>query len=146
MLHEPYGWGDMFGARDCSRFIIDLFSSFGMIMPRNSLYQGRMGRAQEEMDQMKTTERKRVLDRAVPLATLLRLPGHIMLYLGKDRGRYYAIHNIWGMDKGTSSKPVLEKIGRVEVSDLSLGESGPLGSLLERITDVRFIGPPRDSP
>ena len=27
MLHQPYGWGEMFGARDCSRFIMDLFNT-----------------------------------------------------------------------------------------------------------------------
>ena len=37
-----------------------------------------------------------MLDQAPPLATTLRLPGHIMLYLGKQKGRYYVIHSIWG--------------------------------------------------
>ena len=140
MLHEPYGWGDMFGARDCSRFIMDIFASFGIIMPRNSTFQGKVGRDLGEIDRKSIKEKKMILDRAVPLATVLRLPGHIMLYLGKDGGRYYAIHNIWGIEEGRSSKRLLEKIAKVEVSDLSLGESGPHGSLLQRITDVRFIG------
>lgn len=140
MLHEPYGWGDMFGGRDCSRFIMDIFASFGMIMPRNSTFQGKMGKEIGEMDGKEIREKKAILDRAIPLATVLRLPGHIMLYLGKDRGRYYAIHSIWGIETETSSTRVLEKIAKVEVSDLSLGESGPRGSLLQRITDARFIG------
>jgi len=141
MLHEPYGWGDISGTRDCSRFIMDVFASFGIIMPRNSKFQGKMGKDLGEMERKKIDEKKRVLDRAVPLATVLRLPGHIMLYLGKDRGRYYAIHNIWGIQTKRPSGPVLEKIGRVVVSDLSLGGSGPHGSLLQRITDVRLIEP-----
>lgn len=36
MLHQPYGWGEMFGARDCSRFMMNLFSTFGVLMLRNS--------------------------------------------------------------------------------------------------------------
>ena len=140
MLHEPYGWGDMFEARDCSRFIMDVFASFGIVMPRNSTFQGKVGRDLGEIDGKSMKEKKMILDRAVPLATVLRLPGHIMLYLGKDRGRYYAIHNIWGIEKGRSSNRLLEKIAKVEVSDLSLGEPGPHGSLLQRITDARFIG------
>jgi len=140
MLHEPYGWGDMFGGRDCSRFIMDIFASFGMIMPRNSTFQGKMGKEIGEMDGKEIREKKAILDRAIPLATVLRLPGHIMLYLGKDRGRYYAIHSIWGIETETSSTRVLEKIAKVEVSDLSLGETGPRGSLLHRITNARFIG------
>lgn len=78
--------------------------------------------------------------RTLPLATTLRLPGHIMLYLGKHKGRHYVIHSIWAFQKEGRSGRNLEKIGRVVVSDLSLGETGPNGSLLERITDIRFIG------
>jgi hypothetical protein len=62
-----------------------------------------------------------------------------MLYLGKDRGRYYVIHNIWGIQKAGEFGFVMEKIGRVVVSDLSLGSSGPNGSLFDRITDIRVI-------
>jgi len=141
MLHQPYGWGEMFGARDCSRFIMDLFSTSGILMPRNSKFQARMGINLGQTASMTSKEKEKILDQAMPFATLLRLPGHIMLYLGKDHGRYYAIHNIWGIQKTGELGPVLEKIGRVVVSDLSLGSSGPNGSLLDRITDIRFIGP-----
>jgi hypothetical protein len=146
MLHEPYGWGDMFDARDCSRFVMDLFASFGIIMPRNSLYQGRMGKDLGGVGWNSAKSVTRGLDRCIPLATLLRLPGHIMLYLGKHQGRHYAVHNVWGIQKGKPPNGVLEKIGRVEVSDLSLGESGAYGSLLQRIVDVRFIGPNDNFP
>jgi len=141
MLHQPYGWGEMFGARDCSRFIMDIFSTFGVLMPRNSKLQARLGMDPSQVEGKTLREKEKTLDRAVPLATLLRLPNHIMLYLGKDHGRYYAIHNLWGIQKAGKSGPSLEKIGRVVVSDLSLGRSGPSGSLLDRITDIRVIGP-----
>ena len=35
MLNHPYGWGDKLGGRDCSRLIMDLFRTFGILMPRN---------------------------------------------------------------------------------------------------------------
>lgn len=140
MLHQPYGWGEMFGARDCSRFIMDLFSSFGILMPRNSRLQAMVGIDMGQVEGMSLKEKQRVLDRAIPLATTLRLPGHIMLYLGKDHGKYYVIHNIWGIQGARRSGPVFRKIGQVVVSDLSLGSSGPNGSLLDRIVDIRFIG------
>jgi len=60
-----------------------------------------------------------------------------MLYLGKDRGRHYAIHSIWGIQKSGKG---LQKIGGAVVSDLSLGENGLNGSLLDRMTDIRIIG------
>jgi len=139
MLHQPYGWGEMFGARDCSRFIMDNLATFGIIMPRNSKLQARIGVSLGQVEGMTIKEKERVLDRAIPLATTLRLPGHIMLYLGKDKGRYYAIHNIWGTQKAGWFGPVTEKIGRVVVSDLSLGRSGPHQSLFHRISDIQTI-------
>jgi hypothetical protein len=140
MLRESYGWGELHGGRDCSRFIMDLFNTFGIHMPRNSKFQAQIGTIPEEISGMSIQGKKRILDRAVPLATLLRLPGHIMLYLGKDHDKHYVIHSIWGVQRVDKFGPALEKIGKVVVSDLSLGSSSPSGSLLERITDIRYIG------
>lgn len=146
MLHQPYGWGDMFNARDCSRFIMDIFNTFGILMPRNSKLQARIGTHLTKVEGKTIKEKQKVLDRSVPMATLLRLPGHIMLYLGKDKGKYYVIHNLWGFQSGGFFGPTLEKIGRVVVSDLSLGRSGHHQSLFHRITDIQSIGQKLNSP
>lgn len=141
MLYQPYGWGEMFGGRDCSRFIMDLFNTFGILMPRNSILQAKMGISLGVLEGKTIEEKKKILDRAVPLATLLRMPGHVMLYLGKHSGVYYAIHSIWGIQKGGKSGPVYKKIGKVAVTDLNLGKGGPNGSLLHRLTEIQLIGP-----
>jgi hypothetical protein len=140
MLHHPYGWGDRLGGRDCSRFIMDLFKTFGILMPRNSKEQAMVGKDLDLVQGKPADEKRKLLDQAVPLATTLRMPGHIMLYLGKDNGKHYVIHSIWGIQKSGKAGPTVEKIGRAVVSDLSLGEKGPNRSLLDRITDIRMIG------
>jgi hypothetical protein len=140
MLHTPYGWGDMSGGRDCSRFIMDIFGVFGILMPRNSKFQAQIGTALDTIEGKSLQEKKDILGRAVPLATTLRLPGHIMLYLGTDQGRHYVIHSSSGIQRADTKGLTFEKIGKVAVSELSLGSSGPRGSLLERITDIRYIG------
>jgi hypothetical protein len=140
MLNHPYGWGDRLGGRDCSRFIMDLFRTFGILMPRNSNEQATMG-IDLDMKKGKTGDHnRRYLDQAIPLVTILRLPGHIMLYLGKNKGRYYVIHSIWGIQEAGKTGPTLKKIGAVVVSDLNLGGKGPDRSLMDRITDIRMIG------
>ena len=141
MLHQPYGWGEMSGGRDCSRFIMDLFNTFGILMPRNSNLQAKMGIPLGALEGTTIEEKKKILDRAVPLATLLRMPGHIMLYLGRHNGEHYAIHSIWGIHNGGKSGPVYKKIGKVAVTDLNLGKGGPNGSLLHRLTEIHLIGP-----
>lgn len=141
MLHQPYGWGEMSGGRDCSRFIMDLFNAFGILMPRNSNLQARIGIPLGVLEGKTIEEKKKNLDRAVPLATLLRMPGHIMLYLGKHEGKHYAIHSIWGIQKRGPSGIQTQKIGKVAVTDLNLGKGGPNGSLLHRLTEIQYIGP-----
>jgi hypothetical protein len=141
MLRHPYGWGDTLGGRDCSRFIMDLFRTFGILMPRNSKEQARVGVDPGSLEGKPVKKKQRLLDQSIPLATTVRLPGHIMLYLGKDKGRHYVIHSIWGVQKSGKASPSLQKIGRAVVSDLSLGEKGPNGSLWDRITEIRILGP-----
>jgi cell wall-associated NlpC family hydrolase len=140
MLHHPYGWGDRLGGRDCSRFIMDLFRTFGILMPRNSKEQAMVGVNPGSAEEKPIKEKRKILDQSIPLATTLRLPGHIMLYLGTNQGKHYVIHSIWGIQKSGKTSPPLQKIGKVVVSDLSLGENGPNRSLLDRITDIRMIG------
>ncbi|HUL30558.1 MAG TPA: SH3 domain-containing protein [Thermodesulfobacteriota bacterium] len=140
MLNHPYGWGDRRGGRDCSSFIMDLFNTFGILMPRNSKEQAWVGTGPGSIFGKSVKEKERLLGQSVPLATTLRLPGHIMLYLGRDGGRDYVIHNTWGVQKAGRAGPSFQKIGRVAVSDLSLGEEGPSGSLLDRLSDIRVIG------
>jgi hypothetical protein len=142
MLNQPYGWGDRLGGRDCSRFVMDLFRTFGILMPRNSKEQAMLGTGLGSAQGKPAGEKRRLLDRAVPLTTLIRLPTHIMLYLGKDKGKHYVIHSIWGIQESGKPGTTVEKIGKVVVSDLSLGEKGPNGSLLDRITDIRIIEQP----
>ena len=143
MLHQPYAWGEKSGGRDCSRFIMDLFATFGIVMPRNSLFQAKVGIALPGIERKTLREKERSLDQAIPLATTIRLPGHIMLYLGKNGGKYYVIHSILGISKKGNSGPVIQRIGRVVVSDLNLGE--PNRSLLHRSTDIQVIGSPSEA-
>lgn len=139
MLHEPYGWGEMFGGRDCSRFIMDIFSTFGFHMPRNSKCQAMVGTPLLKEGEDPPNGIKVLLDKAIPFATLLRFPGHIMLYLGKDKGNYYVIHSVYGIQTIGRDGFKMEKIGKVTVSDLSLGRHGVNGPILDRITDIRIL-------
>jgi len=64
------------------------------------------------------------------------MPGHIMLYLGKEDGKPYAIHALWGVSDKDGN---IIKVNKVAVTDLELGQGGEKGSLLDRITNVRGV-------
>ena len=141
MLGEPYGWGGMFGFWDCSAYTRDVFSVCGFVLPRNSTSQSKIGVVIGVFDEETPIEDKyKALKDAPPGITLLRLPGHVMIYLGEVDGKHYAIHDTWGFrTKGFLGRSQLHNIGGVVVSELSLGEGGKKGSLIERITHVIMI-------
>ncbi len=143
LLDAPYGWGDMNGDQDCSRFIQMVFATMGLDLPRNSGEQGRSGLSLAEFNSDATIKEKAFLiaSEGVGALTLLRLKGHIMLYLGKDNGRLYAIHAMWAYRQKGLEGDEATVLGRVVVSDLSLGEGSSKGSLLERIVAVRLLKP-----
>ena len=148
MMGERYGWGGMFGFWDCSAFTRDVFSVFGFLLPRNSTSQSKVGLSIGAFDEDTPIDVKlEVLKTAPPGITLLRLPGHVMIYLGEYNGRHYVIHDTWAYRiKGNWGRSYLVGVGRVVVSDLHLGYGGERGSLIERITDIAImvIGGPKE--
>jgi cell wall-associated NlpC family hydrolase len=159
-LGTPYGWGDEHGGRDCSRLVIDIFSSFGLHLPRHSAEQSQSGSyALDIPAQASDTERLAILDEADAQGiTLVHFPGHIMIYLGRDKtGTPRALHsfaeylapcpqvNPAGSPTASQSARVggaetLFEVGRVSVSDLSLGKNTSRRSFLERMTRISVFG------
>ncbi|MFZ4702376.1 MAG: SH3 domain-containing protein [Candidatus Methylumidiphilus sp.] len=141
MLHEPYGWGDMYGEQDCSRLLQMVFATFGFDLPRNSASQARTGRSVAEFKPATPTDKKLVTILASsPGLTILQLRGHIMLYLGEVNGQPYAIHSIWAYhEKGPDGKERARLLNRVSITGLDLGKGSEKKSLLERIVSIREI-------
>lgn len=141
MLHQPYGWGGMYGGQDCSRFLQEVFATVGIELPRNSSAQIQVG---EELAGWKTQisdeEKLRALNtKDVAGMALLGMKGHIMLYLGTFEGRAYAVHAAWAYRAPGSSGDKIFVLNRVVVSDLTLGEGSKRGSLLKRLNAARIV-------
>lgn len=137
---EEYGWGGMFGGRDCSRFIFDIFKCMGVLLPRNSTSQSKAGLSSIDLAALSFEQKERVIvEKGIPFATLLSLPGHIMLYLGKEEDRAYVMHSVWAYKEKVFFKDRQRKVAKVVVSDLYLGEGSKKGSLLERLSTMTFL-------
>jgi len=135
MLNQPYGWGDMYGEQDCSRFLQMVFATVGINLPRDSKDQQQVSNSTVDFDQKSNDDVKVAAIARSPAAnTLLAMKGHIMLYLGMINGRPYAIHDTTGYKHTVDQKEVSYAIDRVIISDLSLGEGSHKGSLLRRLT------------
>ena len=135
MLNQPYGWGDMYGEQDCSRFLQMVFATVGISLPRDSKDQAQVSNAIVDFDEKSDDATKIAAIARSPAAnTLLTMKGHIMLYLGTVNGKPYVMHDTTGYKKQVDQKEVDYSIDRVIISDLSLGEGTEKGSLLRRLT------------
>jgi len=138
MMGEPYGWGGASGFRDCSAMTRDYFAMFGIWVPRNSGDQSITG-ARISLKNTPSEERSGVITRqASPYATLIHMPGHIMLYLGIYDGEPVVFHNTWGVQI-KSGRAV---VGRTVITSLKLGAEIPdkpeKSLLMDRIDALSF--------
>lgn len=139
LLNIPYGWGDMGGEYDCSGLIKQLFACFGIYLPRNGTTQSKAGKLIVELSDKKSLSEREaeIVKKGVPAITLLRMPGHIMLYLGSVDGKAYALHDTWGFRTPNNGKDDdINVINKTVVSELHLGEGSKKGSLLKRLTTL----------
>ncbi len=144
-LGTPYGFGDKDGGRDCSRLLLDIFESFGIRMPRHSSWQARAGTYSIDLAGAGESDRLLLLDAASARGiVLLHLPGHIMLYLGRDRDqRPMALHALgeYKTRCADDTGETLFYVDRVQVTDLELGRGTDKTALIERIDRISVLGP-----
>ncbi|MEB7742622.1 SH3 domain-containing protein, partial [Escherichia coli] len=83
MSGRPYGWGNHNFHNDCSAEMRSLMMPFGIFLPRNSAAQIQSMPRIVDLSGENTDERLRYLtEHGRPFATLIYIPGHIMLYTG----------------------------------------------------------------
>jgi hypothetical protein len=77
-----YGWGGIYQQRDCSSTMLDLFTPFGIYLPRNSSKQSLVGEV-INLDGYSDKEKLELIkQKGVAFETLLYKRGHIVLYVG----------------------------------------------------------------
>lgn len=143
LLGSRYGWGDMGGTRDCSRFMMDLFATFGLIFPRNSGMQAIAGNARIDVSGLDEHQKMEAIEQAARTAVvLLYMKGHIMLFLGRDGDHLHALHQFSGYlvpcDGGGET---MVRVNQAVVSSLELGRGSSRRAFIERISRLVILGP-----
>jgi hypothetical protein len=147
MMGQTSGWGGIADKRDCSAMVRDLFAPFGIYLPRNSSAQAKAGPAMSLTGLTPSQKEEAILSRGLPFATLVWMPGHIMLYVGEFSGRPVVYHNIWGLrtleDDGGEGRLVL---GRAVITSLRAGEEVPRVKperlLITRVQALTYLARP----
>lgn len=99
MLGERYGWGGLYQRRDCSRFIMDIYRTVGLQIPRDAGYpQEKITAGKVLKFSGKLNERKKTMDKLRP-GDPIYMKGHVMMYLGKERTEHFVIHSGSGYGK-----------------------------------------------
>ena len=94
-LGERYGWGHSNNARDCTGFVMEVYKSFGIYMPRNTGQQGEASFGQNtRFTEGSTREEKLSALKNMDVGDLIYVPGHVLMYIGDVDGEPYVIHDV----------------------------------------------------
>ena len=150
MLGRQYGWGGLYEDRDCSAAIMDLMAGFGIFLPRNSSQQIRVGTPASLKDMSREEKKRFLMATATPFLTLVRKPGHIMLYLGHRDGQPVVFHAVWGLKTRKNGEYGRKIIGRAVITSLEPGVempdlARPEGILLETVHTISTLPDSRAS-
>ncbi len=124
-LNKPYGFGGAKGGYDCSRLLLNLFESFGIRLPRHSSWQAHAGSFSIPTEGVSEADKLTLLDAAHKSGiVILQLPGHVMLYLGRNQQNEPMV--IHALGEYLESCPdnrgeTIRRVDRVQVSNLELG-------------------------
>ncbi|HPC85624.1 MAG TPA: NlpC/P60 family N-terminal domain-containing protein [Smithellaceae bacterium] len=146
LIGEPYGWGGLYGNRDCSAMTRDFFTVFGIWLPRHSEDQVKEAGAYIDLRGLSPEEKERIImEKGVPYLSLLWRKGHVMLYIGAPQGRALIFHNIWGIrTKDLQGREGRKIIGQAVITGLTPGRElsdmdTAAGSLLDNIAAMNIL-------
>lgn len=121
LLGKPYGWGGVFGYRDCSLTQKDLMTQFGIFLNRNS---GNLLSCGQDISLANLTNAQKlnvIAIEGVPFRTLLIMNGHVMLYIGMINGNPIMFHEYWEAHVITGTSKVEYEEKQSEITFVNLG-------------------------
>ena len=128
IIGQPYGWGGLFENRDCSATMRDIFTPFGIWLPRNSKAQAMYGGVEISLKELTpSAKRHAIKTHGIPYFTLINFKGHVGLYLGMDKNTQSTpepvmLHNAWGVKTVRNGKAGRAIIGKFAITTLRAGE------------------------
>lgn len=138
-----YGWGGLFEQRDCSSMLRDIFTPFGIWLPRNSSQQSKIGKI-ISLEGLDDPQKLAIIkEKGVAFQTLLYKKGHIVLYVGTYNDEVIVFHNTWGIKTRKDGKDGRVIIGDTIFSSLRLGKElayyDDEAELLKNLTSMNIL-------
>ncbi|QOG11561.1 SH3 domain-containing protein [Arcobacter sp. FWKO B] len=144
LIGQRYGWGGLYGHRDCSLMIRDFYTPFGIFLSRNSGDQRNDGVVFDLSNLDDNGKKEFIKNNGIPFLTIVYLRGHTMMYVGTLDGEPLVFHNMWGIrtkqKDGSSGRFI---VGQSVVSTLDIGSELPNfdsdNSMLSRILSITLL-------
>jgi cell wall-associated NlpC family hydrolase len=141
-LGQRYGWGYDYNSVDCTGFLVDIFRTFGLLMPRNSGEQGYGVFGQNQrIDESLAVAEKLAKVRHAKVGDFIYRPGHVMLYLGQSQGEPFVIHAVYDLAyyqaDGQFYRGTLNGVAVTPLTPLYLSEEQSYLQLLYNIKSLR---------
>ncbi|HHW57572.1 MAG TPA: glycoside hydrolase [Clostridia bacterium] len=138
LIGDRYGWGDSLGGRDCSSYIMYIFKTFGIRLPRNANEQEvSEGKSYKFSKKISIKERIEIFDGLKPGA-LVYMPGHTMMYIGKEKKLPYIIHDFHGYGEKKEDNYEFIPVNEVMVTSVLLPTASGV-PFIEKFTSVLEI-------
>lgn len=138
-----YGWGGIYGQRDCSSTLRDFYAPFGLWLPRNSSQQAKMGAVISLNGLSDSTKIKIIKEKAEPFRTLIYKKGHIGLYVGTYNDKVIMYQNVWGVKTIKDGVEGRFIIGKPIFSTLEVGsnlrEYDKNSSMLKKLKSISTL-------
>lgn len=135
LLGERYDWGDKFGGKDCSSFILAIYRCFGFNLPRNTAEQKISAGKICNLDRSEPLRKRKAWLKRVKPGALLYSDGHAMLYLGKVKGAHYVMHNFTNYSRQEGNEWKICPVYEVMVTSALLA-CEPERTFLEKVTTI----------
>ncbi len=141
-LGERYGWGHSYNARDCTGFVMEIYKTFGIHMPRNTGQQGSGSFGQNTRFTPDSTEDEKLQAlRDMDIGDLIYVPGHVLMYIGDVDGQPYVIHDVsifrYTDDNGEYYEGVLNSVAVTPLIPLYGSRESTYVDLMYNIKRVR---------
>lgn len=123
MQGTPYDWGDKYSGRDCSSFLMYVFKTFGINLPRNTDEQEICSNNMVKFNAQDNLQTRLKIMDGLAAGEVLYMPGHTMLYLGKINGQYYMLHAFLGYNAKNGGTSKYYPVNQVAVTSVQIQNS-----------------------
>lgn len=142
-LGERYGWGHSYNARDCSGFVSEVYSSMGVLLPRNTSDQS-VSPALDTRIFSDTDDNgaRMTAVSTLEVGDLVYIPGHVMMMIGRIDGEPWVIHDTTGISYLTEESSMTRvRLNSVSVTPLMPLRLDETERYVDRMTSIVRIRP-----